>query len=449
MPGAPARPILAGRTILVDGVNGATAGVRGRADSPYSKPSAARSAASAGDTISVRPGSYDDKNLLRSITATVTSITRTSNSCVASATAHPFTVGNVVLIAGTVTSANGPTENFNGFNGPAVISAISANTFTFTRPGQNASTSSGGVALGCIAYDFGAGAVVEDTTGTQGMFDDTAATGANGSCWSVVRGYGSARIVSGTLSPIKLEGDYSRLDVLGFDELASFGSGTPGVWVNNTKAVLNLHARRLYSRAYDAIWIQKAKSFHIEANDIEGGDQGAELSSVQDSGFLYADTIRSLGTAADPDAFAVVIGNLLGQSLGEMYVSAKQIIGSYGVEYSHTGGAGTCVIEGARIVGTNGNALYADGTTGRLHFKRCILESTTDSTIPPAQIDASGPTYIFEDCTFRSHASGKSIDASTAVTVKIWGNCRATTAKGVNVTLDTSEGGSLTVDAGV
>lgn len=255
-----------------------------------------------GDTLVVRPGAYNENDLLTANRKSVSSLVRAVASSIATvtatSTAHGLAVGDTVRIQG----ATG-TDNFNGVH--VVIAVPSADSFQYRQIHSTAETAGGTIyAYPLVRVHFDPGATVYSlSTSEIGLFDDTS-RGSNSPTFMSVSGDGTffrdaagASVGTGnTYAPIYISQSQSAWSFTG-ERLVVASGGTiasvPAVYA--TAGDLDIAFTEIRSEGYDCLWIDGSTLFTSFSRRLIAADSPIEFSGLASGGsasiyFVYAES---------------------------------------------------------------------------------------------------------------------------------------------------------------
>ena len=421
-----------GNLVWVDAVNGVDAsGMRGRRDRPFLTLTAAKNAATSGDTVVVFPGTYNEGELSKN------------------GVNWNFFIGATVLWT-------------SGGNGGAIFSDTSGPmTFSVTGNGDFfhvATVASGPASLGsCFRFENSSSTV---SIKIRDAKIDITYEGEDDA--------GNFNVLLARQATVYLEA--RSLIGLGFD-------GTPIWWDGAGAGRMHVTCDRIYrdSDGNPAIYLSATTATgdaYIRAQEITSEQSEAIASlSQDDSSAAWILAERIIGKAAIEDV-------CVSHSSGKLYITSQKITGSLiqsgGLFYlesqkwdrikgSFSGGnswvridqidpilANSVSVSGGAhiwrgfyhklITGTSSGFILSGGT---LRIGSCVIDSSLSTGGNPITISASG--LIIESATFICASGRNCITAASANTAKVYS---AFSNVGVNVNV-TQQVGTVTVSANV
>ena len=433
-------PILTGNTLWVDAVYGNdSTGLANRQDRPFLTCVAAKDAAVAGDLIEVRPGTYDEKNLLKN------------------GVNWNFHAGASVVYTGATNGSifdDGP----DGANEAVVCTICGEGVFQWTND------------FGAATQDFAIlqvqnpASVINMTGKRIDMIGNNFAF-----AWTIYQVRGSISVsmseaitsITGSYNMGWLggSGSISSPQILGGQHIWG-GDDTSGDWFmnadvidcnstdtgfslapeSNTTGALWIRAALIKSSGVQSVISTSIGKVYITAQKIWNTNSSSKTIEFM-SGKLWVTSQKI--TSASGTFFVSEGGSGAAQLEVQEYESelVGADTGGYGCIYNE--GSSLTVIGGGLSISNAGQTVkgvtHADGTT---RLKGLVIDFSANDQTTSNPVVCSSSGVILDNCTLVAPAGADSIEAATAQTVASYGSYANTAVDG-NVTVD----GLLTVGA--
>lgn len=457
---------LVGKTLYVDAANGVNAtAARGHAEQPYLTITAALAAASSGDTIVVRPGTYNERNLLKNgvnqhyengavinwtgtgpgaifdtgttgtnaaVTCRITGHGRFTHSAIDGVVDEATGERNVVLLTqntGDDIYVQCHSMEFGwdpsaGIPFPHCIRTIHGTVKVDVEildphnAGGSIWWSDGDCRIRAReirlqSVNFAANAfAVWSTPGTTESFID--ATYTTGALWV------EAETIGGD--------DASAVGIV-----ACYGTNSARVWIN---------AQEIVGEAAQGIISVAGSRVYITAHKIT--NRGATPNPhIQVNGGEFWGRFSKLGTSG-PGVGGGIWYATAGPGSQKIWVDVQHFDDSAGgatlIKASGSSGGGAAVIHVRdAVMSATGAGIVFDGGTLRFSGK---INVAANASVDGATVSSSGLTL--ENATIITDAAKKCVNAGSAKNVQIYGALTSNVAKGANITF---KGGALTTDA--
>lgn len=438
--------VLVGKTVFVDSVNGNDAtGVRGDASKPFLTLTAAKTAATSGDTIFVGPGTYAERNLLKNgvnwyfYPGATVDITTTS----------PAQTGANDTMAAAIFD-----DSVRGANGAVVCSINGFGVFSrneLTLSGQEATVfirnPASNVSINCKSI-IGAGEIYWTIWGDGGRCTincETIIGAVNGVFWS-----------NGDLfiNAVEITSNFTGPTIL---TNTLYGGGgnrwlTGGLWIKaqrltntNTGSVINT-----IGNASARVWIEAQKiegtggpvvtisgnKVYIKAEKIEctGDGQVVEIAATGAGLWLEAQKVEGGG---DGIPLYLIDSN-------SANIKIQSLVAGVGAPAAIEIDGGSAVVEVQELTTASASTKGLYHTAGNLRLLNTKIDASLSSSSNPIVIADAG--LVLQNCVLIAEAGRDSITASGAQDVKVYGTSVTNKAKHVNITVLI---GTLTVNADV
>lgn len=435
--------ILVGKTVFVDSVNGVDAtGVRGDASKPFLTGRAAITAASSGDTVHFRPGTYNQTGFGK---AGVTFFFEQGAICDGSE-AEP----EEILIFRSTTLVSPIVFGLGRFETAAGLPVIYPDPVSHHLEGRTFKQTGTGARISPIYISDSPTAsnkitvVAHEEISTAATDSESAelfTLPAEAIWWRGGLMHITSPLISGRASLSydcvpAIDGYITADRIVGRIQTASeaataagTGSSSAALWV--VTKTFQPHSALVASTVLS---LNTPNKFYLTAQKMFGS---VFIGTSNGPAYITLDKWEATATAAG----AVRVFAQL-DSTSEIVIKGRPTLDPKAFTGASIVSSGSDVtIYGMRLVGNSGlNGLSI--TAGKLRLVDCLIDTSANASTSP--ITKSGGVLILDNCTLIS-GSAASITAATAQNVIVY-NSRANVAKHANVTIQV---GTLTVDAAV
>lgn len=435
-----------GRLVYVASELGSdSTGLRNRADRPFLTLTAAKAAALAGDTVVVRPGTYDEKDLLKTgvnwwfypgasviYTGIFAGAIFDDNAAAVTSQVRGYGVFDNAGSGGVLVVSNAATEiNFNGVDlssntgfavnvSAGILNLVSKSLSSVTTNPVNASGGTANIRADSISTNGVSDRAIVISGGTQNIEANSISSG-QGTCIAV-SGAGTCRIVANMI----FGGGGAGLLMLGSGELTveafSISSSANSAFVQNSGGTTRITADQLFTLSatagHSAVDVASGTIF-IQAREIDGNTQAA----IDVTGSVFraiVDQIVSTGFAA------VSIF-----STGSSYLKINSWVGTSALLIDAASAAVVTVDGGA--LGTGAGGEVGDVTVNSTTATLALLGVRIDGII---SLPAAMNNLTIKDCVIVT-AGVNSIIGAGACNVRLYGRAMSNKATDGNITFIT------------